>query len=95
MKCKISNCNHHIRRGINSQKRLSDSWRKYGICVCCANIIQRWGVIEEYFCKSNVCSQALRMEKYYNRKGKKNEWNVMPRNRSPFNMITIYAYLEN
>lgn len=91
MKCLTSNCNHHIRRGMNSNKRLSSSWKLYGVCVCCAIELKKEGVIEEDFPHSNVCCQSLRLEKLLNQKNKKNDLERIPRNRSPYNLITIYA----
>ena len=91
MKCQISNCNHHIRRGLNSNARLSDSWKLYGICVCCAIELKKAGVIDNDFPHSNICIQSLRLEKLLNQKNRKNDLEAIPRNRPPYNLITIYS----
>lgn len=91
MKCLMDNCNHHIRRGINSNKALSESWKLFGICVCCANELSKHGVINQYFPNSSVCSKALRLESTYNSKNGPTELKYMTIDRSPLNQITIYA----
>lgn len=91
MKCLISNCNHHIRRGMNSAKALSESWKLFGICVCCANMLQQLGGIKQNFPNSSVCSKALRLESTYNSKNGPTELKYMTIDRSPLNQITIYA----
>lgn len=90
MKCSMSNCNHHIRRGINSSKSLSESWKQYRICVCCAIELNKVGVLTQLFSKSTVCSQALRLEKFLNNKNNKNIHSNIPGNRSRHNQVTIY-----
>lgn len=90
MKCRTTNCNHHIRRGVNSKKRLSGSWKKYLICVCCAKELKRVGGIEEDFRGSPICSRFLGIEKKVNSPEFKKEFLFMPKNKTPLNQITFY-----